>query len=348
MRPFLALMLKLLATPGSDNVNGCGKSSVASLVTVLGTDPQVLARRNAAQALGKSTNVEAIPALTKALRTDSDPGVRYDAAWALGQCAVPLGAGAALKEAIGALTNALPDRGDSHQAQLFEVGAQASLALAIIGGPALPTLIGILKNKDNPGSLGALRSLYYFDQRDLPRKKAGQELIGILLGHLNTVDTLRKRYIIHFLGRMGPEADSAFGAVKDLLADPKPEVRLLAAEVLYHIRPQNPFTLPTLVCSLKTGNTETRILALEHLHHLGDAARKAIPALIQALSDSDPGAQILAMSLLNLLGSSAQSAIPKLKELAASKNPAVAQAAAEAVRSIMEDNVALPPGIGPE
>jgi epoxyqueuosine reductase len=56
--------------------------------------------RNVCVALGNAANMEAVPALARALRNDPDALVRAHAAWALGQIGGPQ-AGAALREAQG-------------------------------------------------------------------------------------------------------------------------------------------------------------------------------------------------------------------------------------------------------
>jgi len=59
------------------------KESVATLIELLSSDPEVDVRRKAAMALGSIGDAQAVPALTAAL-SDSTFGVRAHAAWALG------------------------------------------------------------------------------------------------------------------------------------------------------------------------------------------------------------------------------------------------------------------------
>ncbi|WP_165394723.1 HEAT repeat domain-containing protein [Methanofollis fontis] len=271
----------------------------------LGTDDLILALQNrnadtryeAAVALGKREDPAAIEPLRSAL-SDPEPGVRWvamEALGAIGRPALPVliellasddvdvrwGAAIALgdigdREAVEALAARLEDT-DRY------VRTRAALALAAIGGPALPALAAVVEGGSAEGRWAAALAL----------GKAGlEEGVPPLSRLLRDGDTGVRWKAAEALGEIGGLA--AVPPLITALGDDEGEVREAAASALAGIGA--PAAGP-LVDALRV--RERWFGAVDALRGMGDAAR---PALLAALERRNRWVRIGAAMILGEAG----------------------------------------------
>jgi HEAT repeat protein len=120
--------------------------------------------------------------------------------------------------------------------------------------------------------------------------------------------------------------------VSELLKDPDPKIRHLAALTLASMGAKARPAVAPLIAALDDSSDDVRIAAATALQPIGREAAAGVPALIRLLRDSNGTVRREAARALGEIGAPAASAVPALVQ--ASKNDYMQDAADEAVRKI--------------
>jgi HEAT repeat protein len=250
-------------------------------------------RQDAAWVLGQTGAAEAAgPALVAALE-DPEPGVRIEAARALG--------------VLGRdRESALPVLADLAEHAERKYRAPAIAALGYQGPAAIPVLTRALRS---PAAATAYEALLRID----PTRKVAVAAMAALLRDKD--DRVREE-AAEVLGQIGPEAKGSIPALERALGDEVAPVRLRAAAALQAIEPGHRAALATLTGALQGGDTLERLTAASILGALGQNAREAIPALKAALKDREEPVRAAARDALEAIDPDAIP--PELREKAPS------------------------------
>ena len=207
-------------------------------------------------------------------------------------------------------------------------------ALATLGPPAVPRLIGALKYEKLRGQVAyilgqigpaaapatpALAKLIADKDERVAREAAlalarigpgAREAVPALIAGLGHGKTSNAHAIAYALGRIGPAAAAAEPALLGLLDSGDRQLALVERVALAHISPTSRVaaerTLPVLIAGLKNGAVLARRGAAEGLGSLGPAAKRALPALQSAGNDKDASVRsAVARALLLIRGSQA-------------------------------------------
>lgn len=275
--------------------------------------------------LGRSAE-SAVPALIRVLRNDKGLTSSIQAAGALakiGPAAVP------------ALAETLKDRDD-------EVRARAVVGLMGGESGALPLLVEALKDRAKGVRSGAAYTLGY-----VAASSREPTEIGMLF------------QLPASQGATGEAAQAAVAALTEALKDTDAPVRLQAARALGKIGPEARSAFPSLLLMYE-GKEETAscrhqaavalwLLDLREAvrarvdpfssHGPGPgpqrlSPRTVLPGLIDLLRDKDPTVRLGAATLLLAIGSEAADAIPALTLAAKDEDPRVSEAARKALAFI--------------
>jgi HEAT repeat protein len=139
---------------------------------------------------------------------------------------------------------------------------------------------------------------------------------------------LEVRYLsIGALGKLGPAGKAGIPALKSALADSEKRVRVDAALAMHKIDPHDSSSRPVLIAAIREGDGRT-LLAIGAMG--GDAAW-AVPTLVGLLSHETPQVRALAARTLGRIGPAASSAKVSLEAAGRDSNPAVQNAAKEAL-----------------
>lgn len=282
------------------------------------SDPDAAVRQNAVWALGRIAPKKAdaaIPLLCAAL-VDADPLVRRDAALALGEFgAAAHGAVPALltrfredrdpaarKTALTTLVNLVNPNdkavamelraalGDSDR----EVVHAAGLALANIGGPEAGAAVPVLCEALHEGEVEAQRQAAAALAHLGPDASAA---VSSLAQALADPDPIVRRNAALALSRIGKKAELAVPALAKVLAakDEPDEIRIFAAEALWHISPAVEPAVPILLHVLKEEtNYRLRQRAVLALAHLENPERAGVMTeLIAVLSETDSESRLV-------------------------------------------------------
>jgi HEAT repeat protein len=249
---------------------------------------------------------------------------------------------------------------------------QALGAVARLGAPVVPRLIGALKHPKARagvayalGEIGpaaapatdALASLLG-DSREEVVHEALIALAKIGPGAKGAVAALEKVLMqpddanrpaaAYALGKIGPAAAAAEPALSGLLAGSDHELALVSAWALVHIHPGSAEVaqkcVPVLVAGLSAGLPHSRETAAKALGHLGPLAKDARPALETAAQDAEPGVRAAAGQALAAIGSAAEQPAPAADKTIHAGSTVVTR---EAVPMMAESQVVaqLPKGI---
>jgi HEAT repeat protein len=235
--------------------------------------------------------------LIRALR-NRDHGVQYEAAEALGELRDP----AAIPALMGALT------GDQYSG----IRWKAAEALAKIGTPSVPSLIGVVDNPDADirwkaavtlGEIGDPRAIppliaMLSDKDRFVRSRAvyaliliGPPAVGSLSEALNHGNADVRQSAVTALGKIGDLP--AISALVHALGDPSAEVRQEAVSALAG---QGKKAFAAISAALYDQNDLVRQGAALALAGTGD--EKAIPLLRQALVSADPETEKVLLSAI--------------------------------------------------
>ena len=316
-------------------------------------------RAVAAGAIGHLHALEAVPALVK-LRKDDSEWVRQSLVEALGhiggasgggvhrtrrllgaalragrllgwmfwkkKTAAPADAAALIDLTAKTLRGALADPAKA-------VRAEAARALGVIGpmaAPAVPDLIALLADEDEAVRCHAAESL---------GKVGGptEGVIGALEGVLVDISEAVRKAAAHTLGSLGHKAASAVPALLPLLQDREESVRLAAAEAVGRIGTLNGDATPTLVEGLAHRDNVVRAETAEALGTIGVSAAEATPALVNALTDANDRVRAKAAEALGKIGeAAAEDAVPSLVRALHDRDNWVSAMAAEALGEMGE------------
>ena len=283
------------------------KKVVPALIETL-VDDDFRIRRSAAGALGKigPGAAAALPKLIEMLKDqDENSLVRQYAATALARI------GPRSKGVEAGLVEALSDENPKvHEAAvraLIEINPGEEEADG--AGPILPALIRKLKDGDFAARQSALRELGNMGRPAVP------DLISVLK---NTNEPVVRQYAAMALARIGPEAMNAVPTLTEVLGDKREEVeiRRLAATAVGMIGPNARAGIPALIRTLgdREEDSEVRRAAAMALGMIGAEAKEAVPALIESLKDEDSSLRGFALGALERIGPRPKAHIPTLLE----------------------------------
>jgi HEAT repeat protein len=126
--------------------------------------------------------------------------------------------------------------------------------------------------------------------------------------------------------------EPAVPALLDLLRDPEPRHRALAARTFWGMGAKAGGAAAALGDALADGDASVRVGAAMALENMGPAAAPAVAALIRALRDPSAEVRPWAARALGSIGSAAESAVPALER--AARQDGVQGPAEEAIRKI--------------
>ena len=333
-RPALAGLLAVLADPGAD----------------------LASRRQAAELLGASGAVEAVPPL-EALLAAPDVEDRRAAAGAL----------RALARAVPAndIRPALLRAHDDEDRMVKLRGAEGLAALGALE-VAVPTLRRLLFTRHGgaqgeaieavkrlgPAAAAAAPELVALalmptehlieemrgDGREERRRDAVEALVAVggkaalphVLPHLRSREEWVRYQALELLAALGPAAAGAEGAVLPLLRDPDNRVRRTAAWLLPRLA-RSRSLVPTLARQLGDPSPDVAEAAARALGELGAAAAGATGALAARLRDPQKERAVLAGEALARLGPAARPAGPALRRALGDPRTRVRLAAAQAL-----------------
>jgi HEAT repeat protein len=244
--------------------------------------------------------------------------------------------------------------------QVREAAVRALADLEPPPGSLIPELKRVLDKADAETVSGALDALATLGEPAVPRLIAAlehddararaaailgrigppaQEAVPALRDVLDDPDGEVRREAAFALGAMGEAASPAVPQLTELLQDPDMNVRYAAAYALGKIGPQAMEAKSELVKRLASPDRFLGLVAawaLARVHPECPATSpKSVPVLVKALEQPAPMVQLEAIEALRCLGPLAKDALPGLRELAESTdNAAIRQAAADAIEAI--------------
>ena len=127
--------------------------------------------------------------------------------------------------------------------------------------------------------------------------------------------------------------EPATPALVDLLQDPDPALRALAARTFWGMGARaGGSAVPPLADALGDADVSVRVGAAMALDNMGPVAAPAVPALVRALRDPDAKVRPWAARALGSIGPAAEAAVPALQK--AGRLDGVQGPAEEAIRKI--------------
>jgi HEAT repeat protein len=285
-------------------IGPAARDAVPSLVTILAdpkADPRV--RRSAAFAIGgvKADSSFAVEALVRALAA-GDPGLRQNAAWALGRLSPPNP-----KPVVQALQDSA---GDPDALVRRDVAA----ALGSIGKearPALSALTARLPQESDPEVRKAILSTLV----NLVGPDDGSAAPP-LRTCLKDPDPETSRLAAFALGNLGgSQAVPALPILRSALADPVLGVRRQAAAALANIGPEAAPAVPELCSALADGDAQVQSRSAIALAAIGPPAKDAVPHVTRLLRSKTPEVRQYATEALARIATELEPAIDDLKRL---------------------------------
>jgi HEAT repeat protein len=150
----------------------------------------------------------------------------------------------------------------------------------------LPSILGLLKDKEGVVRESAAKTLYLFGSGRQRRSFMGQcdiaSGIPALIAAIKDQDSTVRGWSILALGEIGPEAQAAVPALTEALLDKSIRVRQVAAAALGRIGPKAKSAVPALILALKDPDVSVRSAAASGLAGIGPDAKAALPALREA------------------------------------------------------------------
>lgn len=159
---------------------------------------------------------------------------------------------------------------------------------------------------------------------------AGEPIVAALTKSAADPDVEVRFLSISALGKAGPTAKSSVPALKTALQDSEKRVRLEAALAISKIDRGDASFRPVLVGAMREGEGRT-LLAIGAM---GADAAWAVPTLIDLLSHASPQVRALAARTLGRIGPAALAGKPALEAARRDSNPAVQNAAKDALNRI--------------
>ncbi len=258
---------------------------------------------------------ETVPALVNLLLNE-DPNVRNAAAFAVlqlepgSEVVAPLFA-----EAFGKA---------SEEARVDMISAIASL-----GGQAVPRLVVGLEYPN-------VRRQIIEVLGEMGPEAA--EAVPALLKHVDDEDPATRADIFVTLGHIGPAAKAATEAATKALQDSEQEVQSSAVYALGSIGPDAAVCADQIIKLMDSGNPRLTTVCAWALVHIDPSNQEyyhqAIPLLMEAINSERVVVRVEAISTLGMIGPAAREALESLAKLADDPDPAVREAAAEAIKMI--------------
>lgn len=218
------------------------------------------------------------------------------------------------ESAMSVLTKLGPQDGDAAYYLLpllsdeaLQVRLDVAHVLRSIGRPAVPHVLGALRNDPSPIGRGTAAEV---------------------------------------LAQMQPKPVEVVPFLLEATKDKEGLVRVQAGNALWQIG-QRPEAIQILAEGLKDKDPVVRKHAIFALSNSGSAAKAAIPALIEALKDENPAsmAAVLAADMLGKFGPEAKEAVPALVQALESKFPAHVGSAVDALGNIGPEAKAAVPAL---
>jgi HEAT repeat protein len=224
---------------------------------------------------------------------DSNPEIRTLAAALLGQIGAP---------AISPLALAL----DEKQPPVVRIMAAAGLArLGPGAAPTVPELVKCLESTDE-----RLRS-----QASLALARIGAPAVPSLRVHLTSSNPDVVAAAADTLGLIGPEAREAVEDMQRQARESPPKSRLKLQTALIKITQDTSSLLPLFLTLLTQTEPEARQDALESLGELGQMAKDSSPHVLQCLSDPSAQVRAAAVTTLARTGAEAPQVLSPLKQM---------------------------------
>ncbi len=328
--PLLTATALLIAFRPAAGADFLGKPATAWLKELTDPNPPDV-RRGAAFALGKCGSAAAVPELVRALREDSDAGVRDAAAFAIGELAAEHRDAALWRQAGGPLRKMLAEEKDARARR------SAACAIGQFGPDAAEARDDLEKALGSPDAAVRQNAAWAIGRL---KDKAGASGVARLARALQDEDPGVRRDAAAALGEVGrPTATPAVvPLVQCLTREKAAEVRpVLVGSLVALVGPQDKGVADDLRGLLKEEDREVRrgvALALAKVG--GEPARAAVPVLVEALRDDDATARELAAAALANVGEAAGDAVPALGAALADRSPEVRRNAALALTHVGE------------
>jgi HEAT repeat protein len=233
--------------------------------------------------------------------------------------------------AVDGLRHALADAAPAVRKQ----AVQALGRLGPLGGKAVPELIEVLREGDEPLRVAAAESLGKIGE---PVKLTVPALVGLLADASPAIRTSAAAA----LGALGERAAEAVAALTPLLRERDDTMRQTAAEAITRIGSLPPEAVRRLSEGLAHEDNVVRAQTAGVLATLGAQAAEAAPALAQALSDDSDHVRAEAVQALARMGEAAGPAIPSLVRALKDADNWVSALAAEALGEIGDSGATVP------
>jgi HEAT repeat protein len=280
----------------------------------------------------------AVPTLLDLLRSDHEPDMRSEAAFALGALGVVQGV-------VHALLDALRD-GDSL------VREEAAAALGRIGVQAASTADELVRlamdDEVRPVREAAVRALRRMNEDEHAARAEAASMSAVsppatlsaLLERLASDDARTRAETSWPIGKLGADAAPGLPAiVRQLRGDHDPDARWGAAWCVGRIGPAATPAVPEVVAAVRQdGDPDVRAQAAQALGRIGSAGDGVIEVLLGALADE--GASLLreeAAVALGRIGPDASIAVPALRARLADRHPMVRLRAGAALAVIVDE-----------
>ncbi len=264
----------------------------------------------------------ATPALVRLLNDHTrSPLDRLSCVEALGRI------GGAHQDAIPALIRlARRETGGSHDdAELREAAVDGLALIGSAAAPAVPTLIRLTRHDS-----GRLRkkAAVALGRSGPAAGIAAQSLVELVL--FDQLPEVREAATAS-LARIG---DSGESALRKLLTDEDPRVRLLSAAALGRVLRKSEPSVAALTAALQDADATVRIAAAESLWKQTRAADPLLVTILDVLTSENRQLRIRAYRLLIALGPAARPALSDLRRLTHDDRPHVRQVATKALREL--------------
>ena len=307
---------KNLAAQTIGELGPASDEAIPALITALNADDAAL-RHEAAVALGRiqSDAAKSIPALEKAA-DDSSSVVRYAAIDAL------RGFGSKAKSASKTLEKCLEDkdplirmvaartlsRVDRSSASRTvpvlieglksddeEIAGEAIRALAVIGKPAVKSVVELVGDHQSQACMNACEALAAMGSD-------GESAVQPLIEVAKSTDPQMRWHAVHALGQIGPAAKPAVPVLIGYLNDKDMHLAYVCEQSLMQIGKPS---VPSLIEGLK--DEKRRALIIHILGGMSADASEAVPQLASYLSSDSPELQREAVLALGAIGGDAKS-----------------------------------------
>jgi HEAT repeat protein len=157
-----------------------------------------------------------------------------------------------------------------------------------------------------------------------------ERVVTALTNSVTDQDLEVRMLAIDGLSRIGKPAAAGLPALKSSLHDSDPHLKVQAALAILKIESNNRDAESVLIAAMRDGNGRVMLA----VGMLGKDGAWAVPELIEMLSHQKPQIRALAAQTLGRIGPAAATAKAALERTAQDSNPAVRQAATEALERV--------------